>query len=228
MLLIDQIILAKTNQDYNDFTGGNIQFSVSKYTKILSIKLVLYFGFNEKRNSIQELIEIQEKDISVLMEELLIKTKQFQETLMDANVLDLETFVNIRTKENDFVRMLPSGSDRVGKVGSVNVDKSTAPLRSAKNTSINDEYFNTMWEEYTLKFINHHAGRKDNNKAEARKQFNAIMKMNFNKVAKSDMYDFLQEYVESEMSKKDYTYCRSLKNLMQRDNIQNYLDQIQE
>jgi len=40
-LLIDKLILAKTEYTPDSFTGGSVQMSVSKYTKKMDMKLVL-------------------------------------------------------------------------------------------------------------------------------------------------------------------------------------------
>jgi len=95
-MLIDRIIEVKTKYTPSQFTGGNIQFSVSKYTQTLSLKLVLYFGFNSTRNPISTQIDIQEEDIHIISEELLIKAKAYRDLLLKdktEDILDLKTFV---------------------------------------------------------------------------------------------------------------------------------------
>ena len=105
-MLIDKIITAKTNYTPDQFTGGAVQYSVSKHTKKLTVTLVLYFGFNDKNTSIYEKIEIQEKDIDTINKELLLKAKTYRESLIDYKlILSLDDLVNVShessTKQNE-------------------------------------------------------------------------------------------------------------------------------
>ena len=95
-MLIDKIIVAKTDFTPYQFTGGAVQYSVSKHTKKLTVTLVLYFGFNDKNTSIYEKIEIQEKDIDTINKELLLKAKTYKESLIDSKlILSLDDLVNV-------------------------------------------------------------------------------------------------------------------------------------
>lgn len=131
-MLIDKIILAKTDYSPDEFTGGNIQFSVSKYSAKMSVKLVLYFGFNSTRNTISKAIDISEKDIKVLINELLQKSKSYRDELIGKNeVLDLDEIKHsyeCSTNANEVVRVttIDSDSDNVDRdiIGS---PRSTSP-----------------------------------------------------------------------------------------------------
>ena len=117
--VIDNIIENHTNYSKYDFTGGNIQYSVSKYTKQMTIQLVLYFGFNSTRNPISKKFPIDEQDVVQFNSDLLDRAKSY------VNALRSEKDKKI--SYNDFVtnvsRGTPNGSDKVDSVDSDSVDK---------------------------------------------------------------------------------------------------------
>lgn len=140
-MLIDKIIIAKTDYTPDQFTGGAVQYSVSKHTKKLTVTLVLYFGFNDKNTSIYEKIEIQEKDINTINKELLLKAKTYRESLIDSKlILSLDDLVNVShessTKENEssttIAKNLSISNDKK-IIDNIDIDKGklNASLRSA-------------------------------------------------------------------------------------------------
>lgn len=180
-MLIDKIIVAKTDFLPADFTGGNIQISVSKYTQTLSIKLVLYFGFNVTRNPISKQIPIQEKDMSTLSSELLIKAKAYRDELLkdkDNESLDLETFVKdsyeCSTNANEVVRPNPKDKDNGDRVDSM-ID-----IRKKRLESLLQWFDDELWGFYR-KAVNDKLAKikeppRTQRKNEAKKRFTALIK----------------------------------------------------
>ena len=169
-MLIDKIIIKKFDQSPSDFTGGNIQISVSKYTKQISIKLVLYFGFDFNRNTISRQIEIQESDISTITKELLIKAKNYKNNLITGDVLNIDEIVKdsyeCTTNENEVVRSVCSDSDKGDRVDSDRVDsdkqtkthlphKAKAKKPSTTNTILQwiDENFTDELVDISKEFV---------------------------------------------------------------------------
>ena len=115
--VIDNIIETQTEFSPLDFTGGNIQYSVSKYTKKMRIKLILYFGFDFSRNTISRSFDIQKKEICLFHTALLSKTEHFLSILEknDEKQLSYEAIKIV-------VRGDSSGSDSIGNVDRVDSD----------------------------------------------------------------------------------------------------------
>ena len=181
-MLIDKIILAKTNYTPEQFTGGAIQFTVSKYTKIMDIKLVLYFGFNATRNSISKQIKIQEKDVNTLNKELLLKTKTYLQTLkQDVDTLCLEEFKKDSYECNkNIVRATSRDSDTVDN-DNVDRDNNASSYDNALLSDFEtDEAFNTIWNIHSerLKEIKTKDGnpRKNNDKGKTKERFISLLK----------------------------------------------------
>ncbi len=150
-MLIDKIILAKTKYTPEDFTGGNIQVSTSKYTLQLTVKLILYFGYNATRNPISTQIKVQEKDIPVLAEELIIKAKNYLDALrgVDADeVLDLNSFVTNRYEGGtNSLRGAPRDSDSVDSVDRVDSDRVDRDTTSSVVYIPSKENVLSVWNE---------------------------------------------------------------------------------
>lgn len=147
-MLIDKIITHKTEYAPEDFTGGNIQYSVSKYTKQISIKLVLYFGFNYSRNPISKQIDIQEKDVLALIQELSIKTNAYLKSLIHEEVFDLDSFVKDSYEcRTMVVRMSPNDRDRVDRVDRVDSDTQLAVVAETAKGAIDYDDVMMWWNE---------------------------------------------------------------------------------
>ena len=200
-MLIDKIISAKTDQSVSDFTGGNIQYSVSKYTKQMKIKLVLYFGFDFNRNTISRQIEIQKKDVHVLVDELSIKTESYLLSLVDDDILDLDSFVKDSYECNTTI-VLGASSDRDNED---RVDKGDSDTKS--HQKIFDLEFNTwfdlVWDEYR-KFIKTYRPQYGQKKKAIRVVNDAA-----NRLLKltewdnnEDLFDWLGEYINSKLNKE--------------------------
>ena len=116
MNVIDSIIETHTKYTPFDFTGGNIQFSVSKYTKQLNIKLVLYFGYNATRNPITEIFDIEKEDVNKFSTDLLERAEYYVEQLKNNNSRKL----SYECLTND-VRGTPNGSGKEVVVEKVEV-----------------------------------------------------------------------------------------------------------
>jgi len=161
-MLIDSIIMAKTPHGVEEFTGGSVQFSVSKYTRRMKVVLVLFFGFNFNRNPISHQIEIKEEQAEILTKELLIRTKHYEQSLIQEQILDLDTFVKdsyeCGTKEirsdNEFVRNSSSDSDIVIK----DSDKVVRDSKKSKDSFveyIKDNYDDDVASSYAYDFIDY-------------------------------------------------------------------------
>lgn len=181
-MLIDKIILAKTNYTPAQFTGGAIQFTVSKYTKIMDIKLVLYFGFNATRNSISKQIKIQEKDVNTLNKELLLKTKTYLQILkQDVDTLCLEEFKKDSYECNtNILRTTTKDSDIVDN-DNEDSDNNASSFDNALLSDFEiDEAFNTIWTIHSerLKEIKTKDGnpRKNNDKTKTKQRFISLLK----------------------------------------------------
>lgn len=181
-MLIDKIILAKTKYTPEQFTGGSIQFTVSKYSKIMDIKLVLYFGFNATRNSISKQIKIQEKDVNTLNKELLLKTKAYLESLKkDVDTLCLDEFKKDSYECNtNIVRPTTKDSDSLDS-DSLDSDNNASSFDNALLSDFEiDEAFNTIWIIHSerLKQIKTKDGnsRKNNDKGKTKERFINLLK----------------------------------------------------
>lgn len=180
-MLIDKIILAKTDFVPNDFTGGNIQFSVSKYKKTMDINLNLYFGFNAVRNSISRQIKIKEEDVEILTKELLKKTKAYEQSLFSENdILSLNEFTKDSYECN--TNIVRSSSSDIGNVISDNKvnDRDNIPaIPKGITQDILDSYFDIIWTEHSnrLKQIKTKSGlpRRNENKSKTKTRFIALL-----------------------------------------------------
>ncbi len=142
MNVIDNIIETHTKYSPLDFTGGNIQVSVSKYTKSLAIKLVLYFGYNATRNSITESFDIDENDIERFSTDLIERAKMYLEVLKNKDTRKL----SYECLTND-VRGTPNGSGtKVEKVKKVEVEISSVGLSPSTPMPTKSEFMKT-WNE---------------------------------------------------------------------------------
>jgi len=179
-MLIDKIIIAKTEYSPNQFTGGSIQFSVSKYTRVMDIKLVLYFGFNATRNSISRQIKIKEKDVEILNKELLIKTKSYKDSLyLHDDILSIDEFKKDSYECNtNIVRNYSSDIDNVDKVDIDKVDSdNNAPSNDGTNEC--DNLFKVIWDNHSqcLKTKKTKDGnpRKNSNKTKTKEKFVSLI-----------------------------------------------------
>lgn len=138
--VIDNIIEAKTDYTPYDFTGGNIQYSVSKYTKTMTISLVLYFGFNATRNPISKKFEIDKKDVSRFCRDLEKRTEYYLNHIVkkkESEKLSYECITNS-------LRGAPNGSGNIDSVDSVDSDSG---LSEKSKISPNEEMINDFTEQ---------------------------------------------------------------------------------
>lgn len=200
-MLIDKIILAKTRYTPEQFTGGSIQFTVSKYSKIMDIKLVLYFGFNATRNSISKQIKIQEKDVNTLNKELLLKTKAYLESLKkDVDTLCLDEFKKDSYECNtNIVRPTTKDSD------SLDSDSLDSDINASSNDNAPlpdfdyDKAFNTIWLNHSevLRTKKTKSGnpRKNYDKTQTRSIFfNLLKKYSYQSISCYVRNDTLKDY----------------------------------
>jgi len=147
MNVIDSIITSQTEFTPFDFTGGNIQYSVSKYNKKLSVKLVLFFGFSVSRNSISRSFEIEPDDAKKFSIDLYRRAITYLEELKkkETKKLSYECLTkDVRGTSNG------SGNGDSGRVG--NVDSGTK--KSAKASDKFDEHTKANIRDAVIEVFN--------------------------------------------------------------------------
>ncbi len=223
-MLIDKIILSKTNHSPDSFTGGNIQVSTSKYTFQLSIKLVLYFGFNLSRNPISVQLDIKEKDVSVVTKELIAKSKLRITELQNSSknkILDLDEI-------NDFVDIRNEGgkrSQRGDTNDSDSGDSVDSKIVDSPTNKMLSEQFAYIWKDHIFQ-IRTKTGRTNyGSKPKAEKIFiktYRTIEKAYPDQNRDDILDLIYNYVQRSWQKdknSDKYFIQHLQNLLDGETI---------
>ncbi len=231
-MLIDKIILSKTKHKPDSFTGGNIQVSTSKYTLQLSIKLVLYFGFNVSRNPISVQLDIKEKDVSILTKELIAKSKLRLVELQASNkdeILDLSEineFVDIRN-EGDTKSLRGDTNDSDSNDSN---DSNDSKIGDSPTNKMLSEQFAFIWKDHIFQIRTKtgrtNYGRKPKAEKIFIKTYRTIEKA-YPEQDKEDILDLIYNYVQRSWkkdAKSEKYFIQHLENLLDGETILSELE----
>lgn len=76
--LINATILGETEHALEDFTGGSVQVTTTHNNKITNYKVLLFFGYNDKRNPITYSEEISKEEYFIWSKALMLKVESLK------------------------------------------------------------------------------------------------------------------------------------------------------
>ncbi len=92
--LVNNTIVEKTDFSPSDFTGGAIQVTATHKNKIISMKVVLMFGYDNNKNSRSIQVEIDESTYYVWSKAILLKTHSLRADTTGADLNELNRLMN--------------------------------------------------------------------------------------------------------------------------------------
>ncbi len=142
MNVIDEIIAKQTMFETSQFTGGNIQITISQYSQEIRHKLVLYFGYTKTRNPMKREFPISEQDVVLFATALIDKAKSVADALNEGNrILSYEELTKV-VRGNSKVEVVGRGRE-VATSYDVTKDKNVATFDDEY------EYFKSLRQSHS-------------------------------------------------------------------------------
>jgi len=110
--LVDNFILKETEYTPDDFTGGSVQSTYSKHTDAVSHSVYIFFGYDDKKNSISVKKKITENFKAVWYEAISCKISTLAAAAHSDELDELNALMNIKTVDSTVVSTVVSKVDR--------------------------------------------------------------------------------------------------------------------